>query len=93
MWGNPVAEMMYETLRYFARQVDATPAFTATYGADNTDVETTLGLPRPSWQNPYADAADLRQAVPDRHGGYQQFLRFGPAARLAVHAGNRQRRR
>jgi type IV pilus assembly protein PilY1 len=54
MWGNPVAEMMYETLRYF-RGMSPTGAFTATYGGDNTTVETTLGLPRPTWQNPYTN--------------------------------------
>jgi type IV pilus assembly protein PilY1 len=53
MWGNPVAEMMYETLRYF-RGMDATPAFTRTYGGSNQTVETTLGLPRPGWVDPYA---------------------------------------
>ncbi|HEY0682398.1 MAG TPA: PilC/PilY family type IV pilus protein [Steroidobacter sp.] len=55
MWGNPVAEMMYETLRYF-RGMSPTPAFTRTYGSGNTTVEQVLNLPRPAWQDPYSDA-------------------------------------
>lgn len=53
MWGNPVAEMMYETLRYYYG-LSPEPAFTTTYGGSNTGIETTLGLPRASWRNPYA---------------------------------------
>lgn len=52
MWGNPVAEMMYETLRYF-RGMSPTPAFTAVYGSSNTDIEDRLSLPRANWTNPY----------------------------------------
>ena len=52
MWGNPVAEMMYETLRYF-RGMQPTSAFTAIKGPSNTDVETRLNLPRPTWSDPY----------------------------------------
>lgn len=54
MWGNPVAEMMYETLRYYYGLAPE-PAFTAIYGSSNRDIETTLGLPRPDWKNPYAE--------------------------------------
>lgn len=54
MWGNPVAEMMYESLRYF-RGMAPTSAFTAIYGGSNTNVETLLGLPRPGWEDPYED--------------------------------------
>ncbi|MFC4312108.1 pilus assembly protein [Steroidobacter flavus] len=53
MWGNPVAEMMYETLRYFRGRSSGTAAFTAVKGSNYTDVETTLGLPRADWVNPY----------------------------------------
>lgn len=53
MWGNPVAEMMYETLRYF-NGMSPTSLFTATNGSSNTNVETLLGLPeRPTWRDPY----------------------------------------
>ena len=32
MWGNPVAEMMYESLRYFAGRGSPTGAFSTTFG-------------------------------------------------------------
>lgn len=56
MWGNPVAEMMYETLRYF-NGMSPTSLFTATQGTSNTNIETLLGLPeRPTWRDPYRQA-------------------------------------
>ena len=49
-WGNPVAEMMYEGMRYFAGKASPTPAFNiASSGNDDAD----LGLPLPSWIDPY----------------------------------------
>ncbi len=50
MWGNPVAEMMYETLRYFTG-LGATSAYTKTFGSD---IEDKLGLKRAAWSDPYA---------------------------------------
>ncbi len=56
MWGNPVAEMMYETLRYFAGRPGATAAFD--YGSSGTTLDAVLGLPRvASWTNPYSGSA------------------------------------
>lgn len=49
MWGNPIAEMMYEAVRYFAGKQAPTAAYDY---ASGTDV--TLGLPKPAWQDPYA---------------------------------------
>lgn len=49
MWGNPVAEMMYETLRYFAGASGATAAYDYSSGPDQT-----LGLPKPTWVAPYS---------------------------------------
>src|SRR5690606_15433927 len=46
MWGNPVGEMMYEALRYFAGA--SGPHSTYDIGASAKD-STTLALPRPSW--------------------------------------------
>ncbi len=53
-WGNPIGEMMYETMRYFAGAASATPRY-ATGGAPigNTE-ETLLGLPTATWKDPYA---------------------------------------
>jgi type IV pilus assembly protein PilY1 len=52
MWGNPIAEMMYEGLRYFAGRSAPTAAFATTGGDDGA-----LGLPTPAWDNPYAAAS------------------------------------
>ena len=52
MWGNPIGEMMYEGLRYFAGKASPTAAYTYSGATDDS----TLGLPLPSWNDPY-DAA------------------------------------
>ncbi|AHE67682.1 pilus assembly protein [Legionella oakridgensis] len=49
MWGNPIAEMMYEAVRYFAGKSTPTSAFDYSGGTDAS-----LNLPKPSWQNPYS---------------------------------------
>ena len=55
MWGNPIGEMMYETLRYFAGKGGPTSEPTAefSYGADGGYDDNELGLPKPDWQDPY----------------------------------------
>ncbi len=58
-WGNPIAEMMYETLRYYAGKNNPTPAFDYTTGDD-----VTLGLPKPAWINPYDVSQNKRCAKP-----------------------------
>src|SRR5882672_11243518 len=50
MWGNPIGEMMYEGLRYFAGKGTPTAAFSTAAGAGE---ETGLGLPVATWNNPY----------------------------------------
>jgi len=47
MWGNPVAEMMYEATRYFAGFDKPTPAFAAGTGNTGTD-DKKLALPNQS---------------------------------------------
>ena len=47
-WGNPVGEMMYEALRYFAGKNDASSAF-STSGSYDGDV----GLSAATWDDPY----------------------------------------
>ena len=48
-WGNPIGEMMYEGIRYFAGKATQTSAFwAATMTEDNA-----LGLPNASWVDPY----------------------------------------
>jgi type IV pilus assembly protein PilY1 len=48
-WGNPVAEMMYEGLRYLAGKTSPTPQ----YVSANPTRDNSRGLPRPAWQDPY----------------------------------------
>ncbi len=49
-WGNPIAEMMYEGMRYFAGKGAATSSFNiSTSGNDDA----TLGLPLATWDDPY----------------------------------------
>ena len=52
-WGNPVAEMMYEVLRYFSGETSGKSDFTnnVATGTDNT-----LQLPLPAWKDPYDTA-------------------------------------
>lgn len=63
MWGNPIAEMMYESTRYFAGFANPTPDFAAGTADNGTD-DMILGLPNwsdgdtgkkdPSeWEPPY----------------------------------------
>jgi type IV pilus assembly protein PilY1 len=44
MWGNPIGEMMYESLRYFAGKGSPTSAFTYSTTADST-----VNLSKPAW--------------------------------------------
>ncbi len=53
MWGNPIAEMMYESLRYFAGATGATPRFVEG-GSTAGNEDEILGLPAPAWRNPYS---------------------------------------
>jgi len=57
MWGNPLGEMMFETLRYFAGGGTASSAYSNVGGTGSTE-ESTLGLSRPAWKDPYTPVAD-----------------------------------
>jgi type IV pilus assembly protein PilY1 len=48
-WGNPIAEMIYEAVRYFAGRSSPTPAFLHPTGP----VDAHLGLPRATWDDPF----------------------------------------
>jgi len=50
MWGNPIAEMMYETERYFAGKSSPTSDFNY-FSFDGTD--NGLPLPKADWEDPY----------------------------------------
>ncbi|MBW2343623.1 MAG: hypothetical protein JRF53_06355, partial [Deltaproteobacteria bacterium] len=49
-WGNPIAEMMYEGLRYFAGKKTPTTKFD--YGP-YTNCDNNFGLAKPAWDDPY----------------------------------------
>ncbi|HUF71501.1 MAG TPA: PilC/PilY family type IV pilus protein [Gammaproteobacteria bacterium] len=49
-WGNPIAEMMYETLRYFADKGVGTSQFGI---ASSGTVDAALGLSVASWEQPF----------------------------------------
>lgn len=54
MWGNPIAEMMYEGVRYFAGKSAATPSFAVAFGAGEEADLPGGGLPVATWNDPYA---------------------------------------
>ncbi len=60
MWGNPVGEMIYEALRYFADKGYATPAFVS--GMSSGD-DKDLGLPLASWDQPFEEHAVCSKPV------------------------------
>lgn len=64
MWGNPIAEMMFETLRYFAGASGAHTEYD--YGTGSTK-DKDLGLSKPDWKAPYTAAPS--------GGGYQHCAR------------------
>jgi type IV pilus assembly protein PilY1 len=53
MWGNPIAEMMYEGMRYYSGA--GTPTADFNYSGTYND-DYALGLAKPSWDDPF-DAA------------------------------------
>jgi type IV pilus assembly protein PilY1 len=53
MWGNPIAEMMYEGMRYYSGAGTPTAEFTYS-GTSNDDYA--LGLAKPSWDDPFDEA-------------------------------------
>lgn len=65
MWGNPVAEMMFEAIRYFSGASKAHSLYD--YG-NGTSKDKTHNLAKPTWQPPY-------KAKSDDGGGYQYCAR------------------
>jgi type IV pilus assembly protein PilY1 len=48
-WGNPIAEIMYEAVRYMANQGSPTTQFTSI----GTAKDDRIGLPKPAWDKPF----------------------------------------
>lgn len=61
MWGNPVGEMMYETMRYFAGATAPTSTYDYT---DSGSPDNAIGLPKPDWTPPYSNISNGRTAYP-----------------------------
>jgi type IV pilus assembly protein PilY1 len=55
MWGNPIAEMMFEGMRYFAGTKAATSAFATGGASQGQGEETTMGLSQETWKDPYGE--------------------------------------
>lgn len=64
-WGNPVAEMMYEGLRYFSGVKEPTPEFFT-----SGDLDERLGLAPATWDDPYAPSQPYGQCS----GAYQLVI-------------------
>lgn len=59
MWGNPIAEMMFESMRYFAGAAAATARFATSGGStEGTAEDTALALSTPAWKDPYKSTAN-----------------------------------
>lgn len=59
MWGNPIAEMMYEGLRYFGGKTGPTSAYTVSDDEfSNFNAADNLSLPKPDWSDPYRAEQD-----------------------------------
>ncbi len=56
MWGNPIAEMMFEGMRYFAGAAAATARFSTGGATQGHAEETTMGLSQDTWKDPYVAA-------------------------------------
>lgn len=50
MWGNPIGEMMYEAMRYFAGSGEPTQSFEYENAGS---IDQSLNLPQPDWNKPY----------------------------------------
>jgi type IV pilus assembly protein PilY1 len=68
MWGNPIAEMMYETLRYFAGE-SKTSAFSSNV-SDGDDRG--LDLPLETWEDPYDPVNGFPGLRQTDHAGAQR---------------------
>lgn len=64
-WGNPVAEMMFEGMRYYAGEEQPSPDFITADGVDAT-----LGLTAADWDDPYSEDQSYGQCS----GAYQLVI-------------------
>ena len=74
MWGNPIAEMMYESLRYFAGAATATTRFASGGSTNGASEETAMGLTTDTWKDPYASTANGGLGYPSCAKPYQTVI-------------------
>jgi Tfp pilus tip-associated adhesin PilY1 len=89
-WGNPIAEMMFEGMRYYAGQ-DLSPATATadfTYGTGASLGDNVLGLPKATWDNPFvtngACAKPFILAITDINPSYDSNQLPGVAAAFST---------
>ncbi|TDK33703.1 PilC/PilY family type IV pilus protein [Luteimonas terrae] len=94
MWGNPIAEMMYESMRYFAGAGAATPRFATGGSSQGGTEETTMGLTTETWQDPYRKnggypscARPYQTVISDINPSYDGDLPGSPFAGAVVDRG------
>jgi type IV pilus assembly protein PilY1 len=81
-WGNPIAEMMYETMRYFSGAPAATPEFVGPNDAPTGNIadqyDTNLGLTTETWRNPFTEyptcARPFQTVISDINPSYDTGL-------------------
>lgn len=75
MWGNPIGEMLFESMRYFAGARAATTRFTAVGNRTNGNAEDEfMGLPEPTWRDPYSASATEGLGHPSCARPYQTII-------------------
>ncbi|KPN20989.1 hypothetical protein AO715_14490 [Xanthomonas sp. Mitacek01] len=74
MWGNPIAEMLYESLRYFAGAAAPTARFATTGGSLAGNEDQVLGLPAPAWRDPYSSSDTTGLNYPSCARPYQTII-------------------
>jgi type IV pilus assembly protein PilY1 len=82
-WGNPFGEMLYESMRYLGSKGVATTNF-----AGSTTIDTQVGLPVATWNNPYASAPWCAKpaiiAISDLYPSYDSDLAGNPFGGTAI---------
>lgn len=87
IWGNPIAEMMYESMRYFAGASAASTLYATGGSSIGTTYETELGLPSATWDNPYVKfpvcAKPFQTVISDINPSYDTGLPGNPFGETA----------
>ncbi len=91
MWGNPIAEMMFEGMRYFAGAKAPTARFATGGASEGRTEETTMGLGTETWKDPYAKsggyptcAKPYQTVISDINPSYDSDLPGNPFAAIAA---------